>query len=784
MKNIITLLFLALATFCAAQSNQVKTPGVSYSAGAPNWVPVVKTASELAIDTVTKRIYLWNRTAGVWNLQGRGVDQTSGATAPAYTPGQTDSYITVNNANPPEIWIWNGSSWSKPPSGVTYTAGSGISITGTTIANTGDLSATNELNTGFDISGGNLRITDAGATRTVPIASIAPDQSITNEIQAIDTLRVNGANLELSISQDGQPAKTLPISSIAPVQAVAAGTGISIAGTTTRTITNTAPDQTVSITGAGINAVTGTYPNFTVTGTEVDGSTTNELQNLSLSGQSLGITSGTGVTLPIVDVVAGTGVTVSKTAGTATVNSSGITALTGDVTASGPGSAAATIASGAVTMAKINQAGATSGQVIAWNGSAWAPANSSVGAWSTSGNSATAGSSFLGTTNNTSLRFRTNNVQRMILDSLGFLGVGTSVPSSPVTFSGSFAPASGSPTYFRLAPTTTIPSTINSQITALNSVTTSATYTNTNQFPIGLYFNHTVNSNSFSYNQSQRGSAFGLQSDCGVFYGSQNKSSGEPNTDAAFVFIQQGSVNNSSMFSLTKNNSARGNWFIISQDRAAADSAGTIKILSFNENITAKRFATTILQEIRNNNAYFTKIFQKIQQATPTLNTSLNLTAVEGNTEYIGLALQGRGVEINPDNVDNICPAQLTVKGNGNNNSTYSLIVTNNTYNTSTPMMSIRDDGQIYHWATNTATGTTGAQTINRPSGTVNFAAGATSLVVTNNLVTASSIVFAVVRTNDATAVVKNVVPASGSFTINLNAAATSETSVGFFVIN
>ena len=42
------------------------------------------------------------------------------------------------------------------------------------------------------------------------------------------------------------------------------------------TITNSAPDQTVSITGAGINVVTGTYPNFTITGTEVDGSVSNE----------------------------------------------------------------------------------------------------------------------------------------------------------------------------------------------------------------------------------------------------------------------------------------------------------------------------------------------------------------------------------------------------------------------------------------------------------------------------------------------------------------------------
>jgi len=74
-----------------------------------------------------------------------------------------------------------------------------------------------------------------------------------------------------------------------------ASDGISITGTE---ITNTAPDQVVSITGAGINAVTGTYPNFTVTGTEVDGSTTNELQTLSVAGNNLTISDGNTVTLP------------------------------------------------------------------------------------------------------------------------------------------------------------------------------------------------------------------------------------------------------------------------------------------------------------------------------------------------------------------------------------------------------------------------------------------------------------------------------------------------------
>jgi len=58
------------------------------------------------------------------------------------------------------------------------------------------------------------------------------------------------------------------------------GTGITLSGASPMTITNSLPDQTVSIAGGGINSVSGTYPSFTVTGTEVDGSTTNEIQTI------------------------------------------------------------------------------------------------------------------------------------------------------------------------------------------------------------------------------------------------------------------------------------------------------------------------------------------------------------------------------------------------------------------------------------------------------------------------------------------------------------------------
>jgi hypothetical protein len=92
--------------------------------------------------------------------------------------------------------------------------------------------------------------------------------------------------------------------------------------------------------------------------------------------------------------------------------------------------------------------------------------------------------------------------------------------------------------------------------------------------------------------------------------------------------------------------------------------------------------------------------------------------------------------------------------------------------------------GDMQFDKTVTAAGTTGAQTINKNAGTVNFAAAATSLVVTNSRVTANSIVIATVATNDTTMKSVIAVAGAGSFTLTANAAATAETRVNWLVIN
>ena len=99
-------------------------------------------------------------------------------------------------------------------------------------------------------------------------------------------------------------------------------------------------------------------------------------------------------------------------------------------------------------------------------------------------------------------------------------------------------------------------------------------------------------------------------------------------------------------------------------------------------------------------------------------------------------------------------------------------------------VLKVLDSGDISVRKTITAGGTTGAQTINKPAGSINFAAAAASVVVTNSLVTTNSVIICTVGTNDATMKSAAVVGATGSFTIYPNAVPTAETRVNFFITN
>lgn len=94
------------------------------------------------------------------------------------------------------------------------------------------------------------------------------------------------------------------------------------------------------------------------------------------------------------------------------------------------------------------------------------------------------------------------------------------------------------------------------------------------------------------------------------------------------------------------------------------------------------------------------------------------------------------------------------------------------------------ESGDITLPKTITAGGTTGAQTINKLTGSVNFAALAGSLVVTNNLVTSASVINLTKGTNDSTARLGAAVAGSGSFTIHMDVAPAAECRVNFTISN
>lgn len=188
----------------------------------------------------------------------------------------------VNASSPltDQVLKWNGTEWipGDVNTGTTYVGGTGISVAGSTITNTAPDQTVSLIGSGA-----------TGVTGTYPNFTISStdnvddaDADASNELQ---TLSVSGSNLTLS------NGNTVAI----PSTSFSAGTGISIAGTT---ISNSAPDQTVSLIGSGATGVTGTYPNFTISSTDnvndADASTTNEIQSVSLSGNTLSLSLGGG----------------------------------------------------------------------------------------------------------------------------------------------------------------------------------------------------------------------------------------------------------------------------------------------------------------------------------------------------------------------------------------------------------------------------------------------------------------------------------------------------------
>ena len=134
MRNslILAALFVCQVSF---SQNQTKATGVPYSAGVPVWVPLEKSASEVAIDTATGYIYQWHRSpgasnVGAWIRVGQGIDTLGSAAAPAYTPLRNRSYFVVNTDNELYRYSGSGTTWDCMNCGLSATVATDATLSG------------------------------------------------------------------------------------------------------------------------------------------------------------------------------------------------------------------------------------------------------------------------------------------------------------------------------------------------------------------------------------------------------------------------------------------------------------------------------------------------------------------------------------------------------------------------------------------------------------------------------------------------------------------------------
>jgi hypothetical protein len=283
--------------------------------------------------------------------------------------------IAQQGATNGQVLKWNGTTWAPAAdNNTTYTAGSGISISGTTISAT-DASATNEIQT-LSLSGTTLTLSNGGGSVTLPTGA---DNWGTQVAQTTARLTGNGTSASpLDIAQQGATN----------------GQVLKWNGTTWAPA---ADNNTTYTAGSGIN-ISGT----TISAT--DASATNEIQTLSLSGTTLTLSNGGGsVTLP----------TGADNWGTQVAQTTA--RLTGNGTSASP--------------LDIAQQGASNGQVLKWNGTTWAPAADNNTTYT-----AGSGISISGTTISATDASATNEIQTLSLSgtTLSLSNGGGSVNLTPV----------------------------------------------------------------------------------------------------------------------------------------------------------------------------------------------------------------------------------------------------------------------------------------------------------------------------------------------------------------
>ncbi len=339
-----------------------------------------------------------------------GLTGATGATGPQGPIGLTGPAGATGSTGPQGPIGLTGPAGPQGPAGTSgsYTAGTGISISGSSvISNSGDTNASDDVTTSSiaagDVSGTFTALSvDKIKGRTVSSSAPADQQVLKWNAAASrwepgndvgggsgDNWGSQSVQTNASLSGNGTPGSPL---GLAP-QGASSGQVLKWNGSawtpgTDETGGSGGPTYTA---GSGISIAGNVISN---TG-DTDNSTTNEIQTLALAGNQLTISGAGGntVSLPTgTTYTAGAGINIAG----GVISNAGDTDASNDLTNTSVANGDVTgafnnlqiaanavgtneLANNAVTGAKIAQSGATTGQVLQWTGATWAPATAAGG---------------------------------------------------------------------------------------------------------------------------------------------------------------------------------------------------------------------------------------------------------------------------------------------------------------------------------------------------------------------------------------------------------------------
>jgi len=290
MKKIFLFAFLLAPGWIFSQAI-VKGSGIVYTNGAPTHTVNFNTDAEIAIDTTTGHWWERSRDGLGWLEAGFRVQKLAGSSPPSAAPADKESEVVVNDVD--SLYQWRSGAWRHLNKVVTYTAGTGISISGgNVISNTGDLSATNE---------GTLGVGAGGASTSVLLSNTSGATGVTFQVTGIATITEstssNGGTITIGATEiDGSTSNELQT--------------YAHSGTTSYTNTLSNGGGSFTLQASGIVSISNSSGTVTISATETDGSTSNELQTiantsdatshtatLSNSGGSLQLVEGANITL-------------------------------------------------------------------------------------------------------------------------------------------------------------------------------------------------------------------------------------------------------------------------------------------------------------------------------------------------------------------------------------------------------------------------------------------------------------------------------------------------------